>query len=84
MKKSLQYYQSLNYEMVIDYDYHEKYFVVLLPELPGCMADGTTIRKAINMALIVKNDWLETAYKEKWEIPLPKTLLDKLGKTIKH
>ncbi len=38
------------------------------------MADGKTIIKAVNMALKVKDMWLETVYKEKWKIPLPESL----------
>lgn len=74
MRKSLKYYQSLHYKMIIYYSPEDKCFLVELPELPGCMADGKTIIKAVNMALKVKDMWLETAYEEKWEIPLPKSL----------
>jgi predicted RNase H-like HicB family nuclease len=60
--------------MIIEYDYHDKYFIVALPELPGCMADGKTIIKAINMALKAKSNWIEIAYKLNWKVPLPKGL----------
>jgi predicted RNase H-like HicB family nuclease len=76
-KRILGYYHSLHYKMVIWWSPKDKCFLVELPELPGCTADGTTIIKAINMALKVKDMWLETAYIKRWEIPLPESLKEK-------
>ncbi|MDI9391538.1 MAG: type II toxin-antitoxin system HicB family antitoxin, partial [Synergistota bacterium] len=47
-------------------------FIVEVPELPGCMADGKTYEEAIKNALIVIREWVETAKELGKEIPEPK------------
>jgi len=72
--KALKYYQSLHYKMIIFYSPEDKCFFVEFPELPGCLAEGKTIIKAVNMALKVKDMWLETAYESGCDMPLPESL----------
>jgi predicted RNase H-like HicB family nuclease len=47
-------------------------FIVEVPELPGCMADGSTYREAVMNAEQIIQEWLETAKEEGREIPTPK------------
>lgn len=71
MTKDLKYYQSLNYKMIFEYDKHDSVWFVQFPELPGCVAHGKTIRKALNMGLKVKNEWLKWSYEDGWKINEP-------------
>jgi len=44
-------------------------YVVEVPELPGCMADGETYEKAVRNAQNVIKEWIETAQNLAREIP---------------
>jgi predicted RNase H-like HicB family nuclease len=48
-------------EMIIYWSSEDDAFIVEVPELPGCMADGRTYQAAVANAEIVVKDWLETA-----------------------
>ena len=47
-------------------------FIVEVPELPGCMADGQTYAEAVANAEVVINEWIETARKLGRPIPEPR------------
>ena len=60
------------YEIVIYWSEEDKAFIAEVPELPGCMADGTTYDEALyNVHSIIK-EWIETARKLGRNIPKPK------------
>jgi len=59
------------YEMIIYWSQEDGAFIVEVPELPGCMADGVTYDDAVVNAQVVINEWLETAYQQKRLIPRP-------------
>jgi predicted RNase H-like HicB family nuclease len=50
----------------------DKAFLVEVPELPGCMADGETREEAIKNANEVIRLWIETAKGLGREIPKPR------------
>jgi predicted RNase H-like HicB family nuclease len=60
------------YEMIIYWSEQDKAFLVEVPELPGCMADGETRAKAIENANKVIRLWMETAKSLGREIPKPR------------
>jgi len=62
----------IKYEMIIYWSKEDDAFIVEVPELPGCMADGKTYEEAIKNALIVIREWVETAKELGREIPEPK------------
>ncbi|MBU2843610.1 type II toxin-antitoxin system HicB family antitoxin [Acidithiobacillus thiooxidans] len=47
-------------------------FIVEVPELPGCMADGATYQKAVSNAERVIGEWVETARDLGRSIPEPR------------
>ncbi|AGA32349.1 Protein of unknown function UPF0150 [Thioalkalivibrio nitratireducens DSM 14787] len=47
-------------------------FVVEVPELPGCMADGSSYEEAVANAQRVIEDWIDTAQRLGRRIPEPK------------
>jgi predicted RNase H-like HicB family nuclease len=60
------------YEMVIYWSKADQAFVAEVPELPGCMADGSTYREAVEAAEVVIAQWIETATELGRPIPAPK------------
>ncbi len=59
----------IKYEMIIYWSKEDDAFIVEVPELPGCMADGKTYEEAIKNALVVIREWIETAKELGREIP---------------
>jgi len=49
------------YELIIYWSERDKAFLVEVPELPGCMADGATREEALQNAEEIINQWIETA-----------------------
>ncbi len=60
------------YELIIYWSEEDKAFVVEVPELPGCMADGATYQEAILNAEVIIQEWIITAKELGREIPQPK------------
>ncbi len=60
------------YEMIIYWSEEDKAFIVEVPELPGCMADGETYERALANAKVIVQEWLETAKELGRPIPEPK------------
>jgi len=50
-----------NYELIIYWSKQEEAFMVEVPELPVCMADGATYEEALAKAQEVIQEWIETA-----------------------
>ena len=51
----------IKYQVVIYYSEVDKAFIVEVPELPGCMADGQSYQEALANAEVVIQEWIETA-----------------------
>ncbi|AUC62448.1 toxin-antitoxin system HicB family antidote component (plasmid) [Cyanobacterium sp. HL-69] len=49
------------YKLIIDWSVEDNCFVVEVPELPGCFADGKTYAEAIANAEIIIQEWIEIA-----------------------
>ena len=62
----------IRYEVIIYWSEEDKAFIAEVPELPGCMADGTTYQEALANAEIVIQEWIETARELGRAIPEPK------------
>ena len=63
---------SIRYELIIYWSTDDESFVVEVPELPGCMADGATYEEAVAHAREVIEMWLVTARELGRPIPDPK------------
>lgn len=59
------------YSMIVSWSDDDDCYIVSVPDLPGCMADGETPEKAVENAQIVIAEWIETAQMLGREIPLP-------------
>jgi len=60
------------YEVIVYWSEVDEAYIAEVPELPGCMADGTTYKEAIHNAEIAISEWIETAKSLGREIPMPK------------
>lgn len=60
------------YEMIIYWSEEDNCFLVEVPELPGCMADGKTRAEALANAERVMEEWIEIAKENGRPIPTPK------------
>ncbi|WP_292915079.1 type II toxin-antitoxin system HicB family antitoxin [Nitrosomonas sp.] len=58
--------------MIIYWSEEDHAFIVEVPELPGCMADGETYEQAFANAKTVVGQWIETARELGRPIPEPK------------
>lgn len=60
------------YEIIIYWSEQDNAFIAEVPELPGCMADGSTRAEALEYAETIINEWIETARELGRDIPPPK------------
>ena len=59
------------YAIEIIYSEEDEGYIAIVPELPGCSAFGTTEEEALEEVKVATELWLETAKKERREIPQP-------------
>ena len=62
----------IRYELIIYWSEQDQAFVVEVPELPGCMADGATYQDALANAEVVIQEWIETAQELGRLVPEPR------------
>jgi predicted RNase H-like HicB family nuclease len=62
----------IRYEMIVYWSEEDQVFVVEVPELPGCMADGATYLEAIANAEVIIREWIETAEELNRSVPEPR------------
>ena len=60
------------YEIIIYWSAEDDAFVAEVPELPGCMADGSTYAEALANAEQIIHEWLATALEVGRAIPAPR------------
>jgi len=60
------------YERIIYWSEADQRFIVEVPELDGCMADGRTPAEALENVESIISEWIETAKELGREIPVPK------------
>jgi len=59
------------YAIEIFYSEEDGGYIAVVPELPGCSAFGESEEEALKEVMTAIDLWLETAKKERREIPLP-------------
>jgi predicted RNase H-like HicB family nuclease len=63
---------SIRYELIIYWSEEDNAFIVDVPELAGCMADGQTYQEAVTNAELVIQEWIATAKELGRSVPTPK------------
>jgi len=64
--------EDIKYEIVVYWSDDDGSYIVEVPELPGCMADGKTYEEAIRNTLVIIREWIETAIELGRDIPKPR------------
>lgn len=62
----------MRYEVIIYWSEQDQAFIAEVPELPGCLADGSTKADALAAVERVAQEWVETARSLKRKIPAPR------------
>jgi len=62
----------VRYEVIIYWSREDETFIAEVPELAGCMADGTTYRQALANLNVVIKEWIATAKELGRPVPEPK------------
>jgi len=60
------------YEIIVYWSEQDKAFIAEVPELPGCMADGSTYEEVMKNVQVIIREWIETATQLGRDIPEPK------------
>jgi predicted RNase H-like HicB family nuclease len=64
--------EDIKYEIVVYWSDDDDSYIVEVPGLPGCMADGKTYEEAITNILVIIKEWIETAKELGRNIPKPR------------
>lgn len=72
------------YQMVIFWSAEDQAYLVEVPELPGCMADGKTRQEALANAENIIQKWIETAQDIGHPIPTPRGRLLTISESVLH
>ena len=62
----------IKYEVIIYWSSEDQAFIAEVPELPGCMADGSTYQEALANVEVISQEWIQTAKELARPIPKPK------------
>ncbi len=62
----------MRYELIIHWSKADESFIVKVPELPGCMADGDSYEHAVANAQVMIQEWIDTAKSLRRPIPEPR------------
>ena len=69
------------YELIVFWSAEDDAFVVEVPDLPGCMAHGTTRAEAVDHAEQAIDLWIETARGLGRPVPRPRErVVDQVGR----
>jgi predicted RNase H-like HicB family nuclease len=60
------------YEMIIYWSEPDQAYLVEVPELAGCMADGKSYQEAVKNAEVVIQEWIDSAVELGRAVPEPK------------
>jgi predicted RNase H-like HicB family nuclease len=60
------------YEIIIYWSKEDSCFIAEVPELPGCMADGSSYQEVVENIQVIIAEWVETAKEKGRDIPEPK------------
>lgn len=59
-------------QIIIYWSHEDEAFIAAVPELPGCIADASTYKEAVDNVEVVIQEWIETAKNLGRPIPQPK------------
>jgi len=62
----------MKYKMIVYWSEEDQAYIAEVPELAGCMADGSSYQEAVKNAEQVIAEWIETAVELERYVPEPK------------
>ena len=62
----------MKYETIIYWSEEDSAYIAEVPELTGCMADGSTAQEALHNVEQIAQEWVETAKELGRPVPIPK------------
>lgn len=62
----------MKYETIIYWSEEDSAYIAEVPELTGCMADGSTAQEALHNVEQIAQEWVETAQELGRPVPIPK------------
>ena len=68
-------FDSHLYPIILHWSAEDQAFIVEVPDLPGCMADGPTQEMALANVVVVIQEWMDFAQELGREIPAPRERL---------
>jgi predicted RNase H-like HicB family nuclease len=63
---------EIRYEVIIYWSDEDEAFIAEVPELPGCIADGSSYQEALANVEVVIQEWIDTSQELGSPIPDPK------------
>lgn len=66
------------YEVIIYWSKEDDCYLAEVPDLPGCMADGKTIKEVAENVEVIIREWVECALLDGEKVPEPRL------KSIRH
>lgn len=60
-----------NYVIAIKYSDVDNCYLAAVPDLPGCMADGSTLEVAFGNAKVAIREWIDAAREIRRDVPDP-------------
>lgn len=82
LNEKLKRYLALDYPMLVSHDKADGIYIVQFPDLPGCMAHGSTPASALKLAKEIKREWIEDALESGQILPVPKNEEEYSGKFV--
>lgn len=64
-------YNPARYPVVVYWSEEDQAYLVEVPDLPGCLADGLTQAEAIANSRVIIQEWLDFAQELGRDIPAP-------------
>lgn len=65
---------NYKYDINIQWNEKEQYYIASVPELVGCMADGETLEEVMKNIQESIQIWIEVNIERGMEIPVPKSV----------
>ena len=64
--------EYLPYSMILEWEPHDRIYIVTVPELPGCCTHGETLAEAVKQGRDAYESWIDVARELGRPVPAPK------------
>ncbi len=71
---------NYNYDINLKWSDQDQAWIALVPDLPGCMADGETPEEALAEIRKSIHDWLDESARIGYPIPVPPPTIENIAK----